>query len=82
MTTNGGKGGFTRTRPGVHDKDTYILASGPISYEALKLIVDALEQYGSWDEGCFYYNGKSASELQEPIAKARAAIARAEGEGE
>jgi hypothetical protein len=42
--------------------------------EALTLMRDRLLQNGEWDDGCFYYHGTSASELQEPLALADAAI--------
>lgn len=32
---------------------------------------DRIEARGEWDDGCFYHNGTSASELQEPLTAAR-----------
>lgn len=48
--------------------------------DACKLTLERLQRHGDWDDGCFYYNGKSASELQDPIAQLQFAITRAEGE--
>jgi ParB-like chromosome segregation protein Spo0J len=41
------------------------------SSDILRLFLERMEKYGNWDEGCFYYNERSASELQEPILLAR-----------
>ena len=35
--------------------------------EALKTTQTRLLNHGEWDEGCFYYAGKSASSLEEPL---------------
>jgi hypothetical protein len=43
----------------------------------LKLFVERIESNGEWDDGCFYYGGRSASELQEPLLQAREIIAKA-----
>lgn len=42
---------------------------------ACKLIEKRLLTHGEWDDGCFYYAGHSASELEEPLGKLKAAIA-------
>jgi len=42
--------------------------------KALRLFLDRMDRYGQWDEGCFYYNGRACSELQEPIKKASEAL--------
>ena len=34
--------------------------------------------HGEWDDGCFYYAGISATELEEPLKLIKAAIAKAE----
>ena len=47
--------------------------------EALKAFQDCMRTYGEWDEGCFYYAGRIASELQDVIVKAETAIQKAEG---
>lgn len=41
---------------------------------ALQLLVDRIEKNGEWDDGCFYYNKHSASELQEPLRLAKLAL--------
>lgn len=46
---------------------------------ALDLLRTVIETHGEWDDGCFYYGGKSAPELQEPLRFAREAIAAAKG---
>lgn len=33
----------------------------------LKMFLDRMDRFGYWDDGCFYYNRRSCSELQEPI---------------
>lgn len=45
---------------------------------ALELLLDTIEKHGNWEDGCFYYNGTSASELQEPLRVGRLVLA-AEG---
>jgi hypothetical protein len=44
--------------------------------EALVLFLNAMDTYGNWDDGCFYYAERSASELQRPIELARAALSK------
>lgn len=39
----------------------------------LKGFLDAMMKYGNWDDGCFYYNGTSATELEMPIKQAQQA---------
>lgn len=41
---------------------------------------DRLCFYGEWDEGNFYYNGYSASELMGPMDGVASALARVKGE--
>lgn len=45
--------------------------------EAMTLFLSRMDRFGNWDDGCFYYEGRAASELQEPITLARTAIAKA-----
>jgi hypothetical protein len=54
-------------------------AAAPILLDACKFILSQLQSNGEWDDGCFYYNKKSASELQDPIERLQRAIAQAEG---
>jgi hypothetical protein len=51
------------------DIETLDLAFARIAeLEALvELFRARIEQNGNWDDGCFYHNGRSASELQEPL---------------
>ena len=56
-----------------------LVAAAPELLEALKLFDQRVRQHGNFDDGCFYYGATSASELQEPLEKARAAIAKAMG---
>ncbi|MBA0225159.1 hypothetical protein D7U89_06590 [Stenotrophomonas maltophilia] len=48
--------------------------------ESTSLLVAQLALHGDMDDGCFYYNGRSASELQTPMADVSAALARVKGE--
>jgi hypothetical protein len=52
-------------------------AAVPDITAALRLFVERIEANGEWDDGCFYYGGTSASELQEPLRLAQAALAKA-----
>jgi len=45
--------------------------------EVVAMFFDRVSRHGDWDDGCFYYKGTSAPELQEPLRRARAAL----GEG-
>lgn len=47
--------------------------------EATSLLTAQLALHGDMDDGCFYYNGRSASELQTPMADVRVALARVKG---
>ena len=42
--------------------------------EALQMFKKRLLTHGEWDEDCFYYAGKSASELEEPLNLAEQAL--------
>jgi hypothetical protein len=44
--------------------------------EALRLFMDRMQRYGEFDDNAFYYSRQAASELMEPMEKARAALAR------
>lgn len=41
---------------------------------ALRMFVDRITANGEWVEGCFYYHGTSASELQEPLRLAKSVL--------
>lgn len=64
-------------RPVEADTHATAVAERDALREALGMFLAAMNLYGDWDDGCFYYGGKSASELQEPIRIARAALAEA-----
>jgi len=59
--------------------NAHLMAASPEMLAALRDFVTAMEKWGDWDEGCFYYGGKAAPELRSRIKSARAAIAKAEG---
>ena len=42
----------------------------------VRMMRDRLLKNGEWDDGCFYYHGTSASEMQEPLALAGAVLSR------
>ena len=65
--------------PAEADANARLIASAPDLLAALRLFMARMNERGDWDDGCFYYEGRSASELQEPIRAARAAIALATG---
>ena len=45
-----------------------------------RMFFDRLEKNGNWEDGCFYYHSISASELQEPMALASAALYQESGQ--
>lgn len=53
-----------------------LIAAAPELLAALRLLEQRVLANGEWDDGCFYHRGTSAPELQEPLALARAAIAK------
>ena len=46
--------------------------------EVIALFRERIEARGEWDDGCFYHNRTSASELQEPLTRARAFLSTLE----
>lgn len=42
--------------------------------EIVEMFRSRIKQRGEWDDGCFYHNGTSASELQEPLRRAQSAL--------
>jgi hypothetical protein len=60
------------------DRYGKLFAAAPALLAALKLFAERIEQSGEWDDGCFYYGGRSAPELQEPLSLALDAVTRAE----
>ena len=43
--------------------------------QVAELFEDRMSRYGEWNEGCFYYSGKSAPEFQQLIREARKLLA-------
>ena len=35
--------------------------------QAARELLAVLERVGDWDDGCFYYHGNTASELEKPM---------------
>ena len=54
-----------------HKYDADLLGQSLALLEVVEEFVDRMNRFGEWDDGCFYYNKTSASELQSPIEKAR-----------
>lgn len=42
--------------------------------KVLTAVVARLEEHGNWDDGCFYYAGRAAPELQDPLMNAKKAL--------
>lgn len=61
------------------DADARLIAAAPDLLEALRRLELAVLHNGDWDDGCFYHNGTSSPELQQPLEAARAAISKAQG---
>lgn len=59
------------------EPDVCLISASPEMLSAPTMFVERIEANGNWDDGCFYYGGRSASELQAPLEKAKAAIAKA-----
>ena len=56
-----------------------LIAASPDLLAACEMIKKRLLTHGEWNEGCFYYANRSASELDEPLELLAAAIAKAKG---
>ena len=50
-----------------------------VANAAIRLL-ETLQLSGEWDDGCFYYNKISASELEAPMRELGNAIAKAQKE--
>lgn len=48
--------------------------------EATSVLRARLCLHGDWEDGCYYYNGYSAPELQAPMAQVDSALIRINGE--
>jgi hypothetical protein len=65
----------------IQRQDSEIITLRELNAELLSVVnlfMDRMLRFGDEDEGCFYYSKKAASELQEPINKARLVIVKAE----
>lgn len=60
--------------------NAHLIASAPDFAKAAEDMCAVLSRFGDWDDGCFYYNGTSAPELQGPFQALADAIAKARGE--
>lgn len=49
----------------------FLLGRTPRLLKIVKDFMDRMNRFGEWDDGCFYYNKTSASELQFPIQEAQ-----------
>ena len=56
-----------------------LIAAAPDFAKAAEDMCAALSRFGDWDDGCFYYNGTSAPELQAPFQALADAVAKARG---
>jgi len=62
-----------------HLANARLMAAAPEMLAACEMIKKRLLTHGEWNEGCFYYANRSASELEEPLELLAAAIAKAKG---
>jgi hypothetical protein len=56
-----------------------LIVAAPDLLAACKLICVNIVANGTWIDGCFHYQDKSASELEKPLQLIEQAIAKAEG---
>jgi hypothetical protein len=47
--------------------ESLLRTHGEALVEALERVKVTIERFGEWDEGCFYYKGVTASELEDPL---------------
>jgi hypothetical protein len=59
-----------------------LIAAAPDYDHAATAMLEVLLRFGEWDDGCFYYAGRSAPELERPMRELTAAVAKARGEKE
>jgi hypothetical protein len=65
------------TRTEENRANARLIAAAPELLQSLYSFLAVMHKYGNWDDGCFYYMGTSASELQDSIISARSAIVKA-----
>ena len=63
----------------VTESNARVIIACPELLTAVDLFLDRMNRFGYWEDGCFYYGGKSASEFEEVISRATEAIDKAEG---
>lgn len=51
-----------------------ITAERDAARKALEAFMSAMKTHGQWDDGCFYYSRRSASELEHPMRLASTAL--------
>lgn len=54
-----------------------MVAASPRLLKVAQAFLSFMARFGNWDDGCFYYNGTTASELEKPIQEAEAALVAA-----
>ena len=54
-----------------HKYDADLIGQSRALLEVVSELMDRMNRFGDWDDGCFYYNRVSASELQGTIEKAQ-----------
>jgi len=64
---------------GIAELDARLIAAACDLDKNARDLLAVLQRFGDWDDGCFYYNGRSAPELQSPMQALADAIAKAEG---
>jgi hypothetical protein len=65
-----------RSTPGETEANCRLIAEAPKLLRVVTMFIEILSEHGDWEEGCFYYNGSSASELQLPLTMAEQSMAR------
>jgi hypothetical protein len=64
----------------IAEANSRLIASAPELHKSTNELMAVLHRFGEWDDGCFYYAGKAATELQRPMRSVCDAIAKAEGQ--
>lgn len=66
------KAGLVRERGQKHDEANRYVNELVDAKAIIRMFAERISANGEWDDGCFYYRGTSASELQEPLRRAQA----------